>query len=139
MVSAFLPVAALGLLSFGDSQSCLPLPIFDPGIRHNITDLVRFNERQRRGGGNVRGDSVFDHSGAGFDQLSDQQAHAADVLMDMNERCDKLLARLPSDNLRKIASLRLHGHSNEEIARQLEVSPRTIERKLSLIRQNWTP
>jgi RNA polymerase sigma factor (sigma-70 family) len=42
-----------------------------------------------------------------------------------------------SDNLREYAVLHLAGHSNAEIARQLNRSPQTVGRKLELIRTKW--
>jgi DNA-directed RNA polymerase specialized sigma24 family protein len=39
--------------------------------------------------------------------------------------------------LRVIAFQRLQGLSSEEIARSLEVSKRTVDRKLNLIRAMW--
>ena len=48
-----------------------------------------------------------------------------------------LLRCLEDDSLRAIATARLHGHSNEEIATREGKSLRTIERKLQLIRRSW--
>ena len=36
-----------------------------------------------------------------------------------------------------VALLRLEGHSNEEVARSLDCSLRTVERKLEVIRKRW--
>lgn len=108
--------------------------------RHNISDHVRNDKLLKRGGGAVRGDSVFEAAdAAGFDQFEDSQVPAADVLMELDEQFDKLMAGLPNDSLREIATLRMHGHTTHEIAKILEVSPRTIERKLNLIRRTWQP
>src|SRR5262249_43550979 len=38
----------------------------------------------------------------------------------------------------KVALLKLEGYSNEEIARSLDCSLRTVERKLEVIRKRWT-
>ena len=38
----------------------------------------------------------------------------------------------------KVALLKLEGYSNEEIARSLDCSSRTVERKLEVIRKRWT-
>ena len=50
-----------------------------------------------------------------------------------------LLDRLQDDILRRIAVAKMEGYSNDEIARQLGVQTRTIERKLKLIRELWSP
>jgi len=47
------------------------------------------------------------------------------------------LSKLRDDTLRGIALLRMEGYSNSEISQQLNVSERTIERKLNLIRGDW--
>lgn len=45
-----------------------------------------------------------------------------------------LEARLPDERLREIAKMRIEGHTTKEIADTLRVTPRTIERRLALIR-----
>ncbi len=44
---------------------------------------------------------------------------------------------LGDDTLRTIAVMRLEWHKAGEIARRLAISPRSVERKLQLIRQIW--
>jgi len=53
------------------------------------------------------------------------------------ENFDRLIARLPDDLLRRLARLRLEGHTVPEIAQRENVSVRTIERKIALIRGFW--
>jgi RNA polymerase sigma factor (sigma-70 family) len=53
------------------------------------------------------------------------------------EEIDRLVALLGDETLRRIVALKLEGYSNEEIAHQLDVSVRTIVRKLHRIRQEW--
>jgi RNA polymerase sigma factor (sigma-70 family) len=53
------------------------------------------------------------------------------------DEANGLLQRLNDDALRTIARRKLEGCSNHEIARQLSVTSRTVERKLALIRQEW--
>jgi RNA polymerase sigma factor (sigma-70 family) len=48
-----------------------------------------------------------------------------------------LFARLPSEDFRRLARLRLEGWTNLEIADQLDLSVRTVERKLQLIQAIW--
>jgi DNA-directed RNA polymerase specialized sigma24 family protein len=55
----------------------------------------------------------------------------------MAEQCRRLLDGLPDEQLRALALAKLEGHTNEEIARQLSVSLRTVERRLRLIRDEW--
>jgi DNA-directed RNA polymerase specialized sigma24 family protein len=49
----------------------------------------------------------------------------------------RLFERLPSDDFRSLARLRLEGWTNLEIADELGVTIRTVERKLGLIRDLW--
>jgi RNA polymerase sigma factor (sigma-70 family) len=62
---------------------------------------------------------------------------SADFALRMTEALDALVTALGDDTLRVIAQRKLEGFDNEEIAEQLEVSTRTIVRKLARIRQEW--
>jgi RNA polymerase sigma factor (sigma-70 family) len=53
------------------------------------------------------------------------------------EECRHLLGRLGDPELESIARLRMEGYTLEEIADQLGYVPRTIKRKLRLIRNLW--
>jgi RNA polymerase sigma factor (sigma-70 family) len=53
------------------------------------------------------------------------------------EHFEALLAKLPSEELRQIARLRLEEYSGAEIAERLGVTERTVSRKLVLIRSYW--
>jgi DNA-directed RNA polymerase specialized sigma24 family protein len=66
----------------------------------------------------------------------DREASPSDqaLLADLKEY---FLEQLRDDTLRKVAELRLDGHSNREIAGQLGCSERTVERKLERIRWVW--
>lgn len=58
---------------------------------------------------------------------------AAELVEEFNAR----LAELPDELERQIAVKRLQGFDNREIATELAVSLRTVERKVSLIRRTW--
>ncbi|HEV3262864.1 MAG TPA: ECF-type sigma factor [Gemmataceae bacterium] len=49
----------------------------------------------------------------------------------------RLLNRLGNAGLRALAVRKMEGYTNAEIAAQLDCSPRTVERKLRLIREVW--
>jgi DNA-directed RNA polymerase specialized sigma24 family protein len=53
------------------------------------------------------------------------------------EQIDSLVIALGDETLRTIVALKLEGNTNEEIAAKLDVSTRTIVRKLHRIRQEW--
>ncbi len=58
--------------------------------------------------------------------------------VEVAEQIEQLMARLKDEPLRRIALAKLEGFTNEEIAKQLDVSLATVERKLRLIRELWT-
>ena len=97
--------------------------------------------RQKRGGGKVRGESIFlnadDASALGLeDMLVDDLTPAH--LADLEEQRQCLFELLPDDTLREVARQKLAGHQNAEIAAQLGVAERTVERKLGRIRNLWS-
>lgn len=103
-------------------------------------DQIRRQMSLKRGGGDVRGDSIFaasDPGGpVGFEQfLSDEPTPEFVALME--EQRVSLFALLRDDVQRDIARMRLDGFANEEIAERLGVSLRTVERKLGMIREVW--
>ena len=103
-------------------------------------DQVRHQCRQKRGGGEVRGDSVFsqarDDGVAGFDQFLDSQP-TAPFLAILEDEHRRLLELLRDETVRDVARLRLGGYTNAEVSDQLGMSLRSVERKLRLIRDTW--
>ncbi len=104
-------------------------------------DEVKANYRQKRGGGQIRGESAWiglSHQDlAALDQIvgaDPTPEFAAQMLEDYRE----LLDRLQDAQLCQIAIWKMDGFSNLEIAEKLKVHPRTIDRKLSMIRSIWT-
>jgi DNA-directed RNA polymerase specialized sigma24 family protein len=53
------------------------------------------------------------------------------------EECRRLLHRLDDPGLETVALWKMEGYTNEEIAAHFRCAPRTIERKLRLIRALW--
>jgi DNA-directed RNA polymerase specialized sigma24 family protein len=101
--------------------------------------LKRHERRQKRGGGTLRGDSVFLESAnerRRFEYLISREP-TPEFAAQMAEEYQQLLTRLGDASLRSIAVWKMEGYSNEEIAARLSCVPRTIERKLSLIRTLW--
>jgi DNA-directed RNA polymerase specialized sigma24 family protein len=56
---------------------------------------------------------------------------------EMAEECDRLLGALGDADLRQVALLRMDGHSVEEVAEKVGCAPRSVKRKLQLIRSIW--
>jgi DNA-directed RNA polymerase specialized sigma24 family protein len=103
---------------------------------------LRHQTRQKRGGGSVRGESVFmdasnqDRGGGIGGVGSDSQS--ADIHAELAEACEGLLAQLGDDQLRQIAVMRMDGYLVDEIAENLTISKRAVERRLQLIRKLWS-
>jgi DNA-directed RNA polymerase specialized sigma24 family protein len=55
------------------------------------------------------------------------------------EELGRLLAALPNDGYRKIATMKLEGRTNEEIADSLGCCTKNVEYKLRNIRATWLP
>lgn len=103
---------------------------------------IRRQTRQKRGGGAVRGESVFldaggESRGGGIGAASDS-ADAADLQMELAEAAQQLLDALPDEGLRQIAIMRMDGFLVNEIAEALDLSKRAVERRLQLIRKHWS-
>jgi RNA polymerase sigma factor (sigma-70 family) len=98
-------------------------------------DHGRREGRQRRGGGqHIHVADLLDLPDADLDDLpgdAPDPAWAAAVADEVRA----LLAGLPGDDLRQVAQLRLEGHTLPEIAQQVGLSRRSIERKWTLIRR----
>ena len=97
--------------------------------------------RQKRGGGKIRGESAFQFGQlgggpSGIDQVIDDLPTPAFAAL-AAEEFQMLLDQL-DETLRRVAIFKMEGYSNEEIAEQLDVSQRTVERKLHRIRVNWS-
>jgi RNA polymerase sigma factor (sigma-70 family) len=92
---------------------------------------VRDQNRDRRGGGEVRGDSAL-----GNVEPADDAPAPEEALL-LQERFALLLDALGDESLRQIALARMEGYSNAEVAVQIGRSEATVERRLRLIRAIW--
>lgn len=92
-------------------------------------------QAMKRGGGAVRGDSVFRDASLAKDIVATEPGPRE--LAEFRDLTACLLRQLPPIN-RTIAYEKLLGKSDAEIAEKLSVSPRTISRKLTQIRSAWS-
>jgi DNA-directed RNA polymerase specialized sigma24 family protein len=115
-------------------------PLLATITANKAVDQQRQILAQKRGADQVRGDSIRGPEG---EWLADWPARQIDeelqpeYLVMMSEECDRLLAMLGDDELCLIARRRLEGYTNSEIARELKVIVRTVERRVKLIRTIW--
>lgn len=103
---------------------------------------LRHQRRQKRGGGQVRGESAFldishPERDAGIEGIGGGQTPPG-LSVELAEAAETLLERLNDDQLRQIAVLRMEGYRVDEIAAEVGVSKRAVERRLQLIRKIWT-
>ena len=96
--------------------------------RRKVIDQTRRQQSLRRGGG---------FNPQPLSAVVVENAVTPEAIVSMQEQMEFLLAELRDDTLRQIALDRLSGYTNEEIAERQQVSVRTIERKLKLIREDW--
>ena len=92
-------------------------------------DQQAHEQRARRGGGRVRADADLDRF------ISREPTPALAALM--ADQCKRLLDTLNEDDLRTVAQRKLEGYTSVEIARELDCSLASIERKLRRIRGLW--
>lgn len=100
---------------------------------------MNHERRQKRGGGHVRGESAFlgpDELASGIEQIAGTEP-SPEFAGQIVDQCQYLLRQLDDDLLERIAIAKLEGHTNAEIADQLSILTRTVERKLRIIREIW--
>jgi DNA-directed RNA polymerase specialized sigma24 family protein len=106
---------------------------------HKATDLARRERRCKRGRGQVLDEAACTDSPSADGPL----AQAADPAPDpafaalLADECQRLLGLLSHGELQRVALLKMEGHTVEEIVAQLGRVPRTVKRRLQLIRQIW--
>ncbi|MGF1581895.1 MAG: ECF-type sigma factor [Gemmataceae bacterium] len=98
-----------------------------------VLNLKRDQQRLKRGGGNTSDgldDAIELENVLGEEPSPDFAAEVA-------EECQRLLDLLGDEDLRRVTLWKMEGFTNKEIAQKLPCSPRTVERKLDLIRGIW--
>lgn len=104
------------------------------------TAKLRKHYTQKRGGGGVRGESIFvqpdgDESDGIGNILGSEPT--PEFAMNVAENCQEMLATLDDEVLQDVAKMTLEGYTPAEIAKKHDCARRTIERKLERIREIW--
>jgi DNA-directed RNA polymerase specialized sigma24 family protein len=102
--------------------------------------LLRDEGRQKRGG-NVTVQGEADASDGPSTPLLEQilsREPSPDLAAEVAEECQRLLKLLKNKELEQIALARMDGQTVEEIAANMGFAPRSIKRKLGLIRGLWS-
>ena len=95
----------------------------------------------KRGGGRVLLESALS-STEDDSVISDFNGATAedpgpDAISEFADECENLVARLSDDSLKAILLARLEGFSTAEIAEQLSIDIRNVDRRLARIREIW--
>ncbi len=139
-MNSFYKRAADGQFCLGDRQELWKL-LVTITVRKAYAELKR-QKAKKRGEGHVRGESIFLKAGndggelGGIGQVLGHEP-TPELAALAAEDCDELLNKLGDDTLVAVAKYKLDGYTNEEIAEKLECVPRTVERKMRLIRDKW--
>lgn len=105
---------------------------------HKLLHVVRDQKRLKRGG--------HFHELRGFDSSSDSIAAVNQIVsrepspefaMEVAEQYERMMLSLGDKDLVQLATWKMEGFSNDEIAKKLNRATRTVERKLQLIRKIW--
>jgi DNA-directed RNA polymerase specialized sigma24 family protein len=94
-------------------------------------DLAQHEARKKRGGA-----AVEDAALTSLDQLIGREP-PPEFAVELAEECQRLLDRLGDGELRSVALWKMEGYSIDEIAAKLGCAPRTVDRKLWVIRTLW--
>ena len=104
--------------------------------RCKAADLVKHERRRKRDAGRLREeDAERATDPAGLDWVPDREPTPEEAAS-FAEDVGRLLECL-DDDLRQVALWKLDDCTNEEIAAKLDCVPRTVERKLRVIRSIW--
>ena len=91
---------------------------------------------QKRGGGDVRGESVFmrpgDEASPGLAGMPDEE-----LVTDLMSQCQEMIGLLDDPLMKEIAVMMMEGYTIDEIAEAKSVSRSTVKRKKELIKQLW--
>jgi|GEM_PF-765071 len=118
-----------------------PWPLLAVIARRKMVDCYHYEHRRKRGGGLVKNESSLPRTNGADAENSlsqlvvDPASPAADVAWD--EQYGKLLEKLNDASLRRVATLKVDGYKNEEIAELMNCSRATVCRRLSTIRELW--
>jgi DNA-directed RNA polymerase specialized sigma24 family protein len=104
-----------------------------------VADQLKYDRRDKRGGGQVRGDSALQGDAgetgpAGLDAVAGEEPTPEEAAL-LAEEVETLLARLSDPVVRAVAVFKLEGYSNAEIAQRQGCSIPTVERRLAIIRR----
>ena len=109
-------------------------------IRFKTEDHIRREHADKRGGGQIRGESIFikpgDDKVPGLAGQSDGALTAAEMAA-FKDQHEMMMRLLEDPTLQEVVTLRMEGHKVADIAAHYDKSQRWVKRKLALIREIW--
>lgn len=101
---------------------------------HKLLHLQRDQNRLKRGGGFRAIEPTSDSDRSAVDELISREP-TPEFAAQIAEQYDRWMRALDSEELTRLATWKLEGFTNDEIAAKCGRTTRTIERKLNLIRK----
>jgi DNA-directed RNA polymerase specialized sigma24 family protein len=98
-------------------------------------DLFNYERRPSRGMGRVQ--SLTELGQEGLEAVGGAEP-TPELAAQLAEEFERLMKQLGDSTLERIATLKLEGYADDEIAARLGCVTRTVERKLALIRRTWS-
>ena len=119
-----------------------PWPLLMALTTHKAIDLIRHERRVKRGGPGPASSVAsftrhFPQGRRRFCRSSSATSRTRAWSSEPAEECQHLLDGMSDTLLRAIALWKMEGFTTEEIASKLGCTPRTVERKLHIIRRLW--
>jgi DNA-directed RNA polymerase specialized sigma24 family protein len=97
-------------------------------------DLHNYEGRQSRGKGRVR--SLSELGREGLDSIRGD-GPTTELAAQLSDEYQRLMEQLVDPTLQSVATWKLEGYTNDEIAARLGCVTKTVERKLARIRSKW--
>ncbi len=112
-------------------------------VLFRVAKRYRHEKAQKRGGGQVRGESVFVNDAdrnPGLANVAHSVSRSSSPLLDVEflDTCERFFDALPDEKTRNVARLMLEGYTMDDVAEELGCVRRTVERKLQQIREIWS-
>lgn len=109
-----------------------------------IANQFRYEHQQRRNANQTLNetmlqpsDSVGDSSSIGILQSLPSQEPTPAFAAEVADMSEYLMSQLPEPDLKQVVLLKLEGHTNEDVAELMNITRRTVQRKLERIRRIW--
>jgi DNA-directed RNA polymerase specialized sigma24 family protein len=96
-----------------------------------VSRYIRDAGRQKRGGG-----VVMEATPEPLAELLGREP-PPEIAAELSEECERLLMALGAPDLQRVAILRMDGCTVDEVADHVGCAPRSVKRKLQLIRAIW--